>query len=52
MFEDLMAVGVVIAIFWIALFVFYMVTSRQQQGIAADIEKLNKQLGKDAEANE
>ncbi|MBX3056899.1 MAG: hypothetical protein KF770_10540 [Anaerolineae bacterium] len=52
MFENLMAVGVVIAIFWIALFVFYMVTSRQQQGIAADIEKLNKQLGKEAEANE
>ncbi|GIK55138.1 MAG: hypothetical protein BroJett015_08010 [Chloroflexota bacterium] len=52
MLENLMAVGVVIAIFWIALFLFYMFTSRQQQGIAADIEKLNQQLGKEAEANE
>jgi hypothetical protein len=50
-FENLMVVGVVIAIFWIALFLFYMVTSRQQQGIAADIEKLNQQLGDDAENN-
>lgn len=42
-----MTVGVVIAIFWIVIFLFYLYTSRQQQGIAADIEKLNQQLGDD-----
>lgn len=47
MLENLMTVGVVIAIFWIAIFLFYLYTSRQQQGIAADIEKLNQQLGDD-----
>ncbi|MCL4265636.1 MAG: hypothetical protein KJ069_20660 [Anaerolineae bacterium] len=49
MLENLMLVGVVIAVFWIALFVFYLYTSRQQQKIAGEIEKLNQQLGDDPE---
>ncbi len=44
-----MLVGVVIALFWIGLFVFYLYTSRQQQKIAGEIEKLNQQLGDDPE---
>jgi len=51
-FDDLMIVSVIIAIFWIACFVFYMVTSRQQKGIAGEIDKLNQQLGDDPEKTE
>ena len=52
MFENLMLVGIVIAIFWIACFVFYMVTSRQQKSIAGEIDKLNQQLGEDPDSTQ
>jgi hypothetical protein len=45
MFDNLLTVAGMIAIFWIACFVFYMFTSRQQKSIAADIEQLKGQLG-------
>jgi Na+/melibiose symporter-like transporter len=44
MFDNLMLVAGLIAIFWIACFLFYMVTSRQQKKIAGQIEQLNQQL--------
>jgi hypothetical protein len=47
-----MLVGVVIAIFWIACFVFYLFTSRQQKGIAGEIEKLNQQLGEEPDSTQ
>lgn len=49
MFDNLMIVSIIIAIFWIACFVFYMFTSRQQKDIAGEIDKLNQQLGDDPE---
>jgi uncharacterized membrane protein YciS (DUF1049 family) len=42
--DNLLIVGGLIAIFWIACFVFYLYTSRQQKQIAADIERLKSQL--------
>lgn len=46
MFENLLMVGIVIAIFWVACFAFYLYTSRQQRQIAAQIEALKSRLGK------
>lgn len=49
MFDNLLTVAGLIAIFWIAAFVFYMFTSRQQQKIAGEIEQLNQQLESETE---
>lgn len=52
MFENLLTVAGMIAIFWIACFVFYMFTSRQQKSIAAEIEQLKGQLGPESDESE
>jgi hypothetical protein len=43
-FGNLLVVAGMIAIFWVACFVFYLYTSHQQKNIAAEIESLKRQL--------
>ena len=44
MFENLTLVVVLIAVLWLGAYGFYLYTSRQQEDIADDLERLNKKL--------
>ena len=46
MFENLTLLIVIIALFWLGAFGYYLYTSRQQNNIADDLERLNKKLDK------
>ena len=51
MFGNLLAVGVIIAIFWVVVFGFYLYTSRQQRNIGQEIDTIQQQLdGKSEES--
>lgn len=44
MFENLTLVIVLIAVLWLGAYGYYLYTSRQQEEIADDLERLNKKL--------
>lgn len=44
MFENLTLVVVLIAVLWLGAYGFYLYTSRQQEDIVDDLERLNKKL--------
>jgi Na+/melibiose symporter-like transporter len=44
MFENLTLVIIFIVIFWLSAYGFYLFTSRQQENIVDDLERLNKKL--------
>lgn len=46
MFENLTLLIVIIALFWLGAFGYYLYTSRQQNNIADDLDRLNKKLDK------
>lgn len=46
MFENLTLLIVIIALFWLGAFGYYLYTSRQQNHIANDLDRLNKKLDK------
>ncbi|MBK7896195.1 MAG: hypothetical protein WAS33_01740 [Candidatus Promineifilaceae bacterium] len=46
MFENLTLLIVIIALFWLGAFGYYLYTSRQQNDIANDLDRLNKKLDK------
>lgn len=51
MFENLTLLVVIIALFWLGAFGYYLFTSRQQNNIADDIERLNRKLDQSEEQN-
>lgn len=44
MFENLTLVIVLIAVLWLGAYGYYLYTSRQQEEIVDDLERLNKKL--------
>ena len=46
MFDNLTLLIVIIALFWLGAFGYYLYTSRQQNQIAEDLDRLNKKLDK------
>ncbi len=44
MFENLTLVVVLIAVLWLGVYGFYLYTSRQQEDIVDDLERLNKKM--------
>ena len=44
MFENWTLVVVIIALLWLGAYGFYLYTSRQQQDIVDDLERLNKKM--------
>ena len=49
MFGNLLTAAVIIAIFWIVIFVAYMVVSRQQRSIADEINEIQQDLKNEPE---
>ncbi|MCA9963911.1 MAG: hypothetical protein KC423_06705 [Anaerolineales bacterium] len=47
MFESLPLIAVVIILLWLAVFVYYLTTSRSQQTLEQEIEALKKILDDD-----
>lgn len=44
MFDSLLTVAGIIALFWVIIFVIYLFTSRQQRSIANEVESIEKKL--------
>jgi len=49
MFDNLMVVAGLIAIFWVIVFVIYLFISRQQRSIANEVDTLEKKLDEENE---
>ena len=47
MFENLTLLIVLIIILWLGAFGYYLYTSRQQKGIADELDRLQKKLDED-----
>lgn len=44
MFDNLIIVAVIAIILWVGLFIFYLISSRQQQKIERDLQDLESML--------
>lgn len=51
MFDNLVIVAVIAIVLWVGLFVFYLISSRQQQKIERDLQDLEKMLGDEEQHN-
>lgn len=47
MFDNLTLIAAVVIVFWLGVFAYYMITSRQQQNLQQDIEELQQMLGEE-----
>jgi len=52
MFDDLLTVAGIIALFWVIIFVIYLYTSRQQRSILDEVDNIEKKLEDDSDKYE
>ena len=47
MFDNLTLIAIIVILFWLGIFAYYMITSRQQQELQKDMEELQEMLDDD-----